>query len=113
MILSINLSSQEQSICFNRKEVEVLAKSNLERLKYIELYDTALIELNNLNERIVLYKLDIENKEILIDTLYFELTNINKQLKEQKQIIEKQNNTIKKLKIISGSLIIITLFFII
>lgn len=113
MILSINLYSQEQSICFNRKEVEVLAKSNLERLKYIELYDTVLIELNNLNERIILYKLDIENKEILIDTLYSEFNNISKQLAEQQQITEKQATSLKRLKIISGVLIVITLLLII
>lgn len=116
MILYINSFSQKQNTykyCFDRNELEILAKSNLERLQYIELYDTALSEICNLNRQIELYNIKYVYTSDLNDSLHYYnilLHAANTNLKEDNS---KHIKKIKKYKIIMLANILIIIILVI
>jgi len=69
--------------------LEILARSNLERLEYIEKYDTALVEIKNLKSQNYYYNLsDSINEEITI--------NLKDAIDNRDEIIKHKDNKIKK-----------------
>ena len=112
MILLIRSSLKAQDTykyCFSRDTLEILARSNLERLEYIEKYDTALVEIKNLKAH-VNYLNCLDSISIEIESnLENALDNRDEIIKSKDKKIKKQTKIIKIGKTVIGILIIITI----
>ena len=112
MILLIRSSLKAQDTyryCFSRDTLEILARSNLERLEYIERYDTALVEIKNLKAQ-VNYLNCLDSISIEIESnLENALDNRDEIIKSKDKKIKKQTKIIKIGKTVIGILIIITI----
>ena len=112
MILLIKSSLKAQDTykyCFSRDTLEILARSNLERLEYIERYDTALVEIKNLKAH-VNYLNCLDSISIEIESnLENALDNRDEIIKSKDKKIKKQTKIIKIGKTVIGILIIITI----
>ena len=112
MILLIKSSLKAQDTyryCFSRDTLEILARSNLERLEYIERYDTALVEIKNLKAQ-VNYLNCLDSISIEIESnLENALDNRDEIIKSKDKKIKKQTKIIKIGKTVIGILIIITI----
>lgn len=104
MILLIYSSLNAQTTykrCFNRDTLEILAKSNQQRLEYIEKYNVSLVEINNLNYELELFDLRNSNSNYTIDSLYTTNKQLVLNIEDNSKIINDKTNKIKRNRNIS------------